>query len=109
MSSGGRSAICRVWQNYLRISKIKNVGTLISGSPLFTNDLLFSSADLHNFAEEDKIKYQNDMTTERDIQNQIDFAMDKGREEERVKIVEALRRQGVPEAIIEKALKDIKE
>ena len=66
-------------------------------------------ADLHNYAEEDKIKYQNDMTTERDIQNQIDFAMDKGREEERVKIVEALRRQGVPEAIIEKALKDIKE
>ena len=66
-------------------------------------------ADLHNFAPEDKIKYHNDMTTERDIQNQIDFAMDKGREEERVKIVEALRRQGVPEAIIEKALKDIKE
>ena len=64
---------------------------------------------MHNFVEEDKIKYQNDMTTERDIQNQIDFAMDKGREEERVKIVEALRRQGVPEAIIEKALKDIKE
>ena len=82
---------------------------MISGSPHFTNDLLFSSADLHNFVEEDKIKYHNDMTTERDIQNQIDFAMDKGREEERVKIVEALRRQGVPEAIIEKALKDIKE
>ena len=82
---------------------------MISGPLLFTNDLLFSSADLHNFVEEDKIKYQNDMTTERDIQNQIDFAMDKGREEERVKIVEALRRQGVPEAIIEKALKDIKE
>ena len=82
---------------------------MISGPLLFTNDLLFSLADLHNFAEEDKIKYQNDMITERDIQNQIDFAMDKGREEERVKIVEALRRQGVPEAIIEKALKDIKE
>ena len=77
--------------------------------PALHQRLLFSSADLHNFAEEDKIKYQNDMTTERDIQNQIDFAMDKGREEERVKIVEALRRQGVPEAIIEKALKDIKE
>ena len=85
---------------------------MISGPLLFTNDMLFSSAicgDLHYFVEEDKIKYQNDMTTERDIQNQIDFAMDKGREEERVKIVEALRRQGVPEAIIEKALKDIKE
>ena len=59
-------------------------------------------------AEEDKIKYQNDMTTERDIQNQIDFAMDKGREEgreeERVKIIEALRKQGVSEEIIAKAL-----
>ena len=64
---------------------------------------------MHNFAEEDRIKYQNDMTTERDIQNQIDFAMDKGREEERVKIVEALRRQGVSEEIIAKVLKDVEE
>ena len=83
---------------------------------------------MHNFAEEDKIKYQNDMTTERDIQNQIDFAMDKGREEgfekgiekgleqgheeERVKnklFIEALRNQGVSEDIIVKALEDTKE
>ena len=58
------------------------------------------------------------MTTERDIQNQIDFAMDKGREEgfekgiekgreeERVKIIEALRKHGVSEEIIAKALND---
>ena len=60
------------------------------------------------------------MTTERDIQNQIQFAMDKGiekgiaqgiekgiekgREEERVKIIDALKREGVPEEVIEKAL-----
>ncbi len=44
-------------------------------------DLLFSSADLHNFAPDDKIKYLNDMTTERDIRNQIAFAKDKGFEE----------------------------
>ena len=53
------------------------------------------------------------MTTERDIQNQIDFAMDKGiekgREKERVRIIEALKRQGVSEGIIAKALKDTKE
>ena len=61
------------------------------------------------------------MTTERDIQNQIDFAMDKGREEgfeegiekgreeERVKIIKALRRQGVSEEIIAKVLKDAEE
>ena len=76
-------------------------------------DLLFSSADLHNFAEEDKIKYQNDMTTERDIQNQIDFAMDKGiekgREEERVKtkrFIEALESKGVPKELIDQALSE---
>ena len=44
-------------------------------------DLLFSSANLSNFAPEDKIKYQNDMTTERDIRNQIAYARDEGREE----------------------------
>ena len=44
-------------------------------------DLLFSSANLSKFTPEDKIKYHNDMTTERDIRNQIQFARDKGREE----------------------------
>lgn len=79
-------------------------------------DLLFSSADLHNFAPEDKIKYVNDMTTERDIRNQIDFARDKGREEgreegrvegkevgreeEKARILKLLREQKVPEDII---------
>ncbi len=84
-------------------------------------DLLFSSADLHNFAEEDKIKYQNDMTTERDIQNQIDFAMDKGREEgfekgiekgiekERTRnqrFIEVLKSKGVPKELIDQALSE---
>ena len=93
---------------------------MISGPLLFTNDLLFSSADLHNFAEEDKIKYQNDMTTERDIQNQIDFAMDKGFEkgiekgleqgrEKNQRFIEVLKSKGVPEELIEQALKDAKE
>ena len=67
---------------------------------------MFSSADLHNFAPDDKIKYLNDMTTERDIRNQIAFAKDKGfeegREEERERIITALRNQGVSEEIIAK-------
>ena len=71
---------------------------------------MFSSADLHNFAPDDKIKYLNDMTTERDIRNQIAFAKDKGfeegreegREEERERIITALRNQGVSEEIIDK-------
>ena len=52
------------------------------------------------------------MTTERDIQNQIDFARDKGREEERVKnqrFIEALKSDGVSDEIIAKALKNIQE
>ena len=60
------------------------------------------------------------MTTERDIQNQIDFAMDKGieigreegREEERVRyqqFIEALKDKGVPEEIIADALNDLQE
>ena len=74
---------------------------------------MFSSADLHNFAEEDKIKYQNDMTTERDIQNQIDFAMDKGIEkgleqgrEKNQRFIEVLKSKGVPEELIEQALSE---
>ena len=83
---------------------------------------MFSSADLHNFAPDDKIKYLNDMTTERDIRNQIAFAKDKGfeegreegfedgiekgreegRVEERERIVSALRDQGISEEIITK-------
>ena len=66
-------------------------------------DLLFSSANLSNFTPEDKIKYHNDMTTERDIRNQIAFARDKGLEEGR----EEGREEGVMQSKIEiaKAMK----
>ena len=61
-------------------------------------DLLFNSADIANFALEDKIKYINDMTTERDIKNQIAFAekkgIEKGREEGREKGREEGREEG---------------
>ena len=83
-------------------------------------DLLFKSADLSTFADEDKIKYLNDMTTERDIRNQIAFAHDKGveegreegleagiakgreegREAERLSIARNFKTQGVPVAVI---------
>ena len=62
------------------------------------------------------------MTTERDIRNQIDFALDKGieqgleqglergreegRVEERNRIVDALRAQGISEETIAKVLED---
>ena len=58
-------------------------------------DLLFSSADLSNFAPEEKIKYLSDMTTERDIRNQIAYAKDKGIEQGRQEGIEQGIEQGV--------------
>lgn len=70
-------------------------------------DLLFNSADLHTFAPEEKIKYHNDMTTERDIQNQIEFAHDKGVAEglakSRAETASRLKELGVDISIISKA------
>ena len=45
--------------------------------------LLFNSAELANFTADERAKYQLDMTTERDIKNQIEYARDEGREEGR--------------------------
>jgi len=42
---------------------------------------LFESAEIAKFAPKEQIKYIHDMTTERDIQNQIAYAQKKGREE----------------------------
>ena len=41
-------------------------------------ELLFEAANIAKFAPEDKIKYEFDMTTERDIRNQIRYAEKKG-------------------------------
>ena len=63
-------------------------------------DLLFSSTEISKFAEVDRIKYLNDMTTERDIKNQISFAHDKGRAEGIKQVAANLKAQGYsPEAI----------
>ena len=40
--------------------------------------LLFDSAEIATFSPEEKVKYQEDMTTERDIRNQIAYAEEKG-------------------------------
>ena len=57
--------------------------------------LLFDSAEIAKFTAQEKIKYEYDMTTERDIRNQIAYAYDKGREDERTKIEEQLRKKGL--------------
>lgn len=78
-------------------------------------DLLFNSADISKFANEDKIKYLNDMTTERDIQNQIEYSNEegyrKGKAEGRVEgraegielVAANLKAEGLPLNVIAKA------
>ena len=42
--------------------------------------LLFDSAEFRNLEPKEQIKYRNDMTTARDIANQIDYARKEGME-----------------------------
>ena len=46
-------------------------------------ELLFNSAEIANFTPEEKVKYEYDMTTERDRRNQLAFSYDKGMEKGR--------------------------
>ena len=77
--------------------------------------LLFDSAEITNFTPEEKAKYQQDMTTERDIRNYISFAREEGRKEghaegqeegakkQALKTAKALLGMGVSEDIIVKS------
>ena len=56
--------------------------------------LLFDSAEIANFTPEEKAKYEQNMTTERDIRNQISYARDLGREEGRAEGREEGREEG---------------
>ena len=87
--------------------------------------LLFESAEIATFTPQERIKYDFDMTTERDIKNQIAYAEEKGlekgreegrkegreegreegRQEERARIIDELRKQGVPEEVIAQVIK----
>lgn len=44
-------------------------------------DLLFNSAEISKFTLEEKVGYEHDMTTERDIRNQIEYAKAQGIEQ----------------------------
>ena len=72
--------------------------------------LLFDSAEIATFSPEEKVKYQEDMTTERDIRNQIAYAeekgMEKGMEKERTRISAKLREQGFSEEMIARIVSD---
>ena len=59
---------------------------------------MFDSAEIAKFVPEERIKYEHDMTTERDIRNQIAYSREEGRkegrEEERRLIMENLKKKG---------------
>ena len=59
---------------------------------------LFKTAEIATFTPEERIKYENDMTTERDIQNYISYAREKGLEEGMEKGREEGREEGRIEA-----------
>ena len=69
--------------------------------------ILFESAEIATFTPQERIKYIYDMTTERDIRNQLAYARKEGREEGRAEEREAAARRfaelGVDPEIIEKA------
>ena len=63
--------------------------------------LLFNSAEIATFTPEEKIKYESDMTSKRDIENQIRYSHDTGVKEGIKQGIEhtvaALRQSGMPE------------
>ena len=65
---------------------------------------MFECAEISNFTAEEKVKYEQDMTTERDRRNQLRFAVDNAREEGRkegaVEIAKALLANGVKMEVI---------
>ena len=64
---------------------------------------LFKTAEIAPFTPEERIKYENGMTTERDIQNYISYAREKGLEEGMEKGMEKGREEGREEGRIEAA------
>ena len=70
-------------------------------------EILFKLLEIATFAPDERVKYQHEMTTERDRINQLDYARKKGREEgreeERTKNAKNLLALGVDPATIAKA------
>ncbi len=77
---------------------------------------MFETAEIATFTQQEKIKLENDMRTERDLRNQIAYAREsgveeglargreEGREEERARLVAELRKQGIQEEVIAHAI-----
>ena len=70
--------------------------------------ILFESAEISTFTPTERIRYMEDMTTERDLKNQMAYAVNKGKAEGRAEGLEqmakALAQMGMSDADIKKAL-----
>ena len=78
--------------------------------------LLFETAEIATFTPQEKIRLENDMRTERDLRNQIAYAREsgveeglargreEGREEERARLLAELRKQGIPDDVLDRAV-----
>ena len=74
--------------------------------------LLFNSAEIATFTPEEKIKYESDMTSKRDIENQIRYSHDTGVKEGIEQGIEhtvaAMRQSGMPEEEIQRIIALVK-
>ena len=66
-------------------------------------ELLFEAANIATFAPEEKTKYDYDMTTERDIRNQIRYAEKKGKEEQAIETARRMLAMGLGPDVVTKA------
>ena len=63
---------------------------------------LFKTAEIATFTPEERIKYENDMTTERDIQNYISYAREKGIEEGLAEAARKMLAEGLSVDVVER-------
>ena len=63
-------------------------------------NMLFDSAEIAKFTPSEKIKYEKDMTTERDIRNQIRFAEKKGANKKATEIARQMLAEHLPVDVI---------
>ena len=61
---------------------------------------MFQSVEIATFAPEDKVKYDFNMTTERDVRNQIRYAEKKGMAEGIEKVAREMLRMGLDVQVI---------
>jgi uncharacterized protein (DUF433 family) len=97
-SAKSRSELCNCGQYSLKNNQLSRPAEL--RQEIF--DLLFEAANIATFTPEDKVKYEFNMTTERDIRNQIRYAERKGMEKEAERVARRMLADKLPVEIIAK-------